>query len=87
MLRITAFDSHTVSHVALNHPFTQTSAAASGEAGLEESLSKIAKGWEKTEFTVLHHRDQAEIFILGGLDEVRNAHICVPYPTFLIFLR
>jgi hypothetical protein len=53
-------------------PLYQTSAAASGEAGLEDSLNKVAKGWDTAEFVVLNHREQADVFILGGLDEVRR---------------
>ena len=48
----------------------ETSAAASGEAQLEASLDKIKADWEKQVFTVLNHRDQHGLFILGSLEEI-----------------
>ena len=48
----------------------EISAIASGEFGLEQLLEKIRKSWAEIGFTTLNHRDQADIFILGGLDEV-----------------
>jgi dynein heavy chain, axonemal len=48
----------------------ETSASASGEAQLEDSLEKIRKGWEKQVFTVLTHRDQHGLFILGSLEDI-----------------
>lgn len=48
----------------------ETSASASGEAQLEDSLEKIRRGWEKQVFTVLTHRDQHGLFILGSLEEI-----------------
>jgi len=48
----------------------ETSASASGEAQLEDSLEKIRKGWEKQAFTVLTHRDQHGLFILGSLEDI-----------------
>jgi len=46
------------------------SGAASGEAQLEESLDKIKAGWDKISFTVLNHRDQHNLYILGSLEEI-----------------
>jgi dynein heavy chain len=48
----------------------EISASASGEAQLESSLDKIKSDWENQVFTVLNHRDQHGLFILGGLDEI-----------------
>lgn len=48
----------------------ECSAAASGEAQLEASLDKIKADWEKQVFTVLNHRDQHGLFILGSLEEI-----------------
>jgi dynein heavy chain len=48
----------------------ETSACASGEAQLEDSLEKIRKGWDKQAFTVLNHRDQHGLFILGSLEDI-----------------
>ena len=48
----------------------ETSASASGEAQLEDSLSKIQKGWETQKFIVMNHRDQHGLYVLGPLDEI-----------------
>ena len=48
----------------------ETSACASGEAQLEDSLEKIRIGWDKQAFTVLNHRDQHGLFILGSLEDI-----------------
>jgi dynein heavy chain, axonemal len=48
----------------------ETSNNASGEFGLEQLLEKIRKGWADIGFVTLNHRDQADIFIVGGIDEV-----------------
>jgi dynein heavy chain, axonemal len=48
----------------------EISGAASGEAQLEASLDKIKNDWEKQVFTVLNHRDQHGLYILGSLEEV-----------------
>ena len=48
----------------------EVSAVASGEFGLEQLLDKIRKSWAEIAFTTLNHRDQSDIFILGGIDEV-----------------
>jgi dynein heavy chain len=48
----------------------ECSAAASGEAQLEASLDKIKNDWEKQSFSVLNHRDQHGLFILGSLEEI-----------------
>jgi dynein heavy chain len=50
----------------------EISACASGEAQLEASLAKIKAGWEKMKFTVLNHRDQHGLFILGSLEEINT---------------
>jgi len=56
----------------LNHEdlVSEVSAAASGEAQLEDSLGTIQRGWADMDFVCLNHRDQAGIFILGGLDDI-----------------
>ena len=46
------------------------SAVASGEFGLEQLLEKIRKSWAEIAFVTLNHRDQSDVFILGGIDEV-----------------
>ena len=33
-------------------------------------LDKIRKGWAETSFATLNHREQSDVFILGGIDEV-----------------
>ena len=48
----------------------EVSATASGEYGLEQLLEKIRKAWDGLCFVTLNHRDQSDLFILGGLDEV-----------------
>ena len=48
----------------------EVSASASGEAQLEASLLKISAGWEKQVFTVMNHREQHNLFILGSLEEI-----------------
>lgn len=48
----------------------EISAAASGEAQLEATLDKIKSDWEKQSFTVINHRDQHGLFILGSLEEI-----------------
>jgi hypothetical protein len=49
---------------------SEVSSTASGEFGLEQLLEKIRKSWAEIAFATLNHRDQSDIFILGGLDEV-----------------
>ena len=48
----------------------ETSASASGEAQLEDSLEKIRRAWDKQKFTVLTHRDQKGLFVLGSLEDI-----------------
>lgn len=61
-----------LSYNILNHAdlVSETSAAASGEAQLEDSLETIQTGWADMEFVCLNHRDQNNIYILGGLDDI-----------------
>jgi len=61
-----------LSYGILNHQdmVSEISAAASGEAQLEDSLGSIQRGWADMDFTCLNHRDQPGIFILGGLDDI-----------------
>lgn len=49
---------------------SEISAAASGEAALEKSLETIKEGWSKMSFILVNHRDQKDLFILGGLDDI-----------------
>lgn len=51
----------------------ETSGSASGEAQLDDSLSKIQKVWDVTKFVVLNHRDQPGLYVLGSLEEVFTA--------------
>ena len=46
------------------------SGISSGEAQLEDSLTKVTKAWETLSFVVLNHRDQHNLFILGSLEEI-----------------
>ena len=48
----------------------EVSATASGEAGLFQLLSKIKATWAETSFVTINHRDQDDLWILGGVDEV-----------------
>jgi len=48
----------------------EVSAVASGEWSLEQLLTKIRQGWADIQFVTLNHRDQSDLFILGGVDEV-----------------
>jgi len=56
----------------LNHKdlVSEVSGAASGEAQLEDSLATISAGWAEQDFDCLNHRDQPNVFILGGLDDI-----------------
>ena len=45
----------------------EISGVSSGEAQLEQSLTKVTKAWETLSFVVLNHRDQHNLFILGSL--------------------
>lgn len=48
----------------------EVSAAASGEAQIEASLMKIKHGWDQMQFICLSHREQKDVFILGGLEDI-----------------
>jgi dynein heavy chain len=48
----------------------EVSANSAGEYGLEQLLDKIRKNWTSTSFMVNNHREQADVFILGSLEEV-----------------
>ena len=47
-----------------------TSATASGESSLEDSLTKIINAWDKLPFTLRNHRDQHGLYILGSLEDI-----------------
>jgi len=49
---------------------TDICAVAGGEFALASTLKGIEKGWAKAEFVVNTYRDQADLFILGSIDEV-----------------
>ncbi|XP_051560675.1 dynein axonemal heavy chain 6 [Myxocyprinus asiaticus] len=49
----------------------EVSGQASGEASLENIMSKIEESWKTTEFVVLSHRDSKDVFILGGTDDIQ----------------
>ncbi|KAK3932091.1 Dynein heavy chain 6, axonemal [Frankliniella fusca] len=44
-------------------------AQASSEAALEGLLHKVENAWQEAELIVLNHRDQKDVFILGGLED------------------
>lgn len=48
----------------------ETSGMASGEARLMEDLAKIRQTWEVMEFSVIRHRDQPGLYVLGSLEEI-----------------
>ena len=45
-------------------------AQASSEAALEGLLHKVEDAWQEAELVVLNHRDQKDVFVLGGLEEI-----------------
>ncbi|XP_065911794.1 dynein axonemal heavy chain 6-like [Dysidea avara] len=49
----------------------EVSGQASAEAALETMLKKVEDSWKSIEFVVLSHRDQKDVFILGGTDDVQ----------------
>ncbi|XP_029367943.1 dynein heavy chain 6, axonemal [Echeneis naucrates] len=49
----------------------EVSGQASGEASMENIISKVEELWKTTEFTVLSHGDSKEVFILGGTDDIQ----------------
>lgn len=49
---------------------SETSDVASGEAQLEESLTKIKDAWEKTKFSLKLYKEQQNLHILGSLDPI-----------------
>ncbi len=48
----------------------EVSGTASGEANLEAAIVQVEKAWADTAFNVINYRDQRNVFILGGLDDV-----------------
>ncbi|KAI9190457.1 hypothetical protein H9P43_001891 [Blastocladiella emersonii ATCC 22665] len=48
------------------------SAQAASEAALEEMLQKIVRTWADTEFIVLPYRDNKDVFILGGVEDIQT---------------
>ncbi|XP_047189968.1 dynein axonemal heavy chain 6 isoform X2 [Scophthalmus maximus] len=50
---------------------TEVSGQASGEASVENIVTKVEETWKTTEFTVLSHGDSKDVFILGGVDEIQ----------------
>ncbi|UYV81319.1 DNAH6 [Cordylochernes scorpioides] len=46
------------------------SGQASSEAGLEGMLNKIEEQWQHTEFVILSHRNQKDVYILGATDDI-----------------
>ncbi|KAA8595375.1 hypothetical protein FQN60_012510 [Etheostoma spectabile] len=49
----------------------EVSGQASGEASVENVITKVEDVWKTTEFTVLSHGDSKEVFILGGTEEIQ----------------
>ncbi|KAI9224248.1 dynein heavy chain and region D6 of dynein motor-domain-containing protein [Blastocladiella britannica] len=48
------------------------SAQAASEAALEEMLQKIIRLWADTDFIVLPYRDNKDVFILGGVEDIQT---------------
>lgn len=48
----------------------EIAAIAGGEHALHQTLQGIEDGWNAAEFTVVNYRDQADLFILGSVDDV-----------------
>lgn len=49
----------------------EMSAQASSEFSLEALLKKVEDSWQDVEFIVLSHKDQRDVFILGGTDDIQ----------------
>ncbi|TDH16419.1 hypothetical protein EPR50_G00020980 [Perca flavescens] len=49
----------------------EVSGQASGEASVENIITKVEDVWKTTEFTVLSHGESKEVFILGGTEEIQ----------------
>ncbi|XP_023277881.1 dynein heavy chain 6, axonemal [Seriola lalandi dorsalis] len=49
----------------------EVSGQASGEASVENIITKVEDMWKTAEFTVLSHSDSKEVFILGGTDDIQ----------------
>ncbi|XP_062296546.1 dynein axonemal heavy chain 6 [Scomber scombrus] len=49
----------------------EVSGQASGEASVENIITKVEDVWKTTELTVLPHGDSKEVFILGGTDDIQ----------------
>jgi dynein heavy chain len=47
------------------------SSQASSEAALEEMLQKVVRVWSDTEFIILPYRDNKDVFILGGVEDIQ----------------
>lgn len=56
------------------------STEATQEAALEAMLRKVQEKWSGIEFAILPYKDTKDVFILGGVDEVR-------FFFLLVFLR
>ncbi len=48
----------------------QEAAKAQGEASLETKLQGIVTTWDELCFEVKNHREQRDVFIIGGVEEV-----------------
>ena len=64
--------SHLVKHGVMNFKdqIGDISGIASGESQLEASLEKIQNAWSDTNFSVMNHRDQHNLFVLGSLEDI-----------------
>ena len=49
----------------------EISGKASSEASLEAILKKVEDSWKTLEFVVLPYKEQKDVFILGGTDEIQ----------------
>ncbi|XP_065178852.1 dynein axonemal heavy chain 6-like [Sycon ciliatum] len=49
----------------------EVAAKASSEASLEAILKKVEESWKEMDFPVLPYRDEKEVYILGGIDDIQ----------------
>ncbi|XP_074520194.1 dynein axonemal heavy chain 6 [Halichoeres trimaculatus] len=49
----------------------EVSGQASGEASVENIITKVEDLWKTTVFTLLPHNDSKEVFILGGTEDIQ----------------
>ncbi|KAH9492578.1 Dynein heavy chain 6, axonemal [Bulinus truncatus] len=64
LIEIDAFDKADV--------MMEISGMASSQAALEAILKKVVDSWKHVEFPVLLYKDQKDVYILGGTDEIQQ---------------